>query len=72
LYTMYVDRGMAFGIKEFWAFCGLLDCFHDSIHWKWVVDLKLVKDTKLAFLYGGEQLWAIYEYFPMNRTYSKT
>jgi hypothetical protein len=45
LYALYVDRGTAFGRDEFWAFSGLLDCSHDSIHWKWVADLNSAEDA---------------------------
>jgi hypothetical protein len=32
LYTLYVDRGTAYGRDELWVFCGLLDCSRDSIY----------------------------------------
>jgi hypothetical protein len=65
---MYIDRGTSFGKDDFWAFTSLLDCFHETIHLKWVADLNECEEAQLVFVVGGEQHWAVHEWIPVSRT----
>jgi hypothetical protein len=55
MWSLYVDKGSSFGRNELWAFNGLLDCSHKSIHKEWVANLNLSQEAQLAFVRGGEQ-----------------
>jgi hypothetical protein len=58
-YSFYIDLKLKYTQDEFFAFKGLLDCHHQSIHMKWVANLNL-EEENLAFLCGGEKYLAMH------------
>jgi len=38
LYNMYLERSSNFTANTFWAFKSLLECKHENIHMKWILD----------------------------------
>ncbi len=53
-YLFYTYFKLKYTQDEFFAFKGLLDCNHQSIHMKWVANLNL-EEENLTFLCGGEK-----------------
>jgi hypothetical protein len=53
-YSFYTDFKLKYTQDEFFAFKGLLDYNHQSIHMKWVPNLNL-EEENLAFQCGGEK-----------------
>jgi hypothetical protein len=66
LFSLYVDRGTNFSSDELWAFRGLLDCMHESIHWRWVEDVNDSQGGQLVFVVGDQKIWAQHDRMPMT------
>jgi hypothetical protein len=67
LFSLYVDKGMNFSSDEFWAFRGLLDCTHESIHFRWIEDLNDSQGSQLVFIVGDQKIWAQHDRLPVTR-----
>jgi hypothetical protein len=67
LFSMYVDKGTNFSSDEFWAFRGLLDCTHESIHWRWIEDLNDSQGGQLVFIMADQKIWAQHDRLPVTR-----
>ncbi len=39
LYNMYLEQSSNFFANPYWAFKSLLECRHEDIHMKWILDL---------------------------------
>jgi hypothetical protein len=39
LYNMYLEQSSNFFANTYWAFKSLLECRHEDIHMKWILDL---------------------------------
>jgi hypothetical protein len=55
LYNMYLE----FIVDTFWAFKSLLDCKHENIHMKWILDLNYGLQH-FAFEVNGQHIWAVH------------
>jgi hypothetical protein len=67
LFSIYVDKGTNFSSDEFWAFRGLLDCTHESIHWRWIEDLNDSQGGQLVFIMADQKIWAQHDRLPVTR-----
>jgi hypothetical protein len=59
LYNMYLEQSLNFTIDTYWAFKSLLECKHENIHMKWILDLNFGLQH-LAFEVNGQHIWAMH------------
>jgi len=64
--SMYQDPSTCFSTDEFWSFQNLLDCSHQQIHLKWMMDLN-GGSTVLVFVCHGEQIHAEHKLAPVDQ-----
>ncbi len=66
LYSMYEDHAIRFNTDEFWAYKNLLDCSHEQVHWKWIMDLN-DNTSQLTFICNNEQIFAVHKGASVSR-----
>ncbi len=59
LYNMYLEQISNFIVDKFWAFKSLLECKHENIHMKWIVNFNS-GFQHLAFEVNGQHIWAMH------------